>query len=150
MGVSFHVVDEREARHLASIDAEVFDGPIQPESLAAFIADPRHVLVIAVDGGRTVGMATGVEIFQPDKAPQLFINELGVAPAYRRRGIGRRLLAMLCEAARARGCASAWVGTEPDNVAANALYRSFADDAEPETFVLHEWPLQRTPRKSPT
>lgn len=141
MSVSFHVVTERETHHLERIDAEVFDGPIRPESLAAFIADPRHLLVIAVDAERTVGMATGVEIFQPDKAPQLFINELGVAPAYRRRGIGRRLLAMLCEAAKARGCASAWVGTEPDNDAANPLYRSLAGDRTPETFVLHEWPL---------
>jgi ribosomal protein S18 acetylase RimI-like enzyme len=86
-------------------------------------------------------MATGIEVFHPDKAPQLFINEVGVAETHRRRGIATSLLAILFEAAKKRGCDCAWVGTELDNEAANALYRSIPGGESAQTFVLYEWPL---------
>jgi ribosomal protein S18 acetylase RimI-like enzyme len=141
MSVSIRLVAAGEERLLSLVDEDVFDGPVSARQLAAFVADPRHMLVIAVDAGRVVGMATGVQILQPDKAPQLFINEVGVAPAYRRRGIARGLAAMLFSVAKDRGCASAWVATEPGNAAANALYRSIPNGAERAEVVLYEWPL---------
>ncbi len=66
----------------------------------------------------------------------MFVNEVGVAPAFRRRGIGRRLLAQLFARAEALGCSQAWVGTEPQNIAARRLYAAAGGTEEPEPFVM--------------
>jgi aminoglycoside 6'-N-acetyltransferase I len=77
---------------------------------------------VSIDEGVVVGMASGVHYVHPDKPPELWVNEVGVAPAYQRRGIGRQLLRALFERAREVGCAGAWVGCEATNSAARGLY----------------------------
>ena len=121
---------------------EVFDNAIDPVQLARFLGDPRHLMLVAIEDGLVVGMASAVEYFHPDKPPQMWINEVGVSPAYQRRGIGRALTAALVEAARQRGCAYAWLGTDRDNTAAQACFRSVPDVEPPQTFLLYEWDLE--------
>jgi len=41
--------------------------------------DPRHHLVVAVEHV-VVGFCSAVDYIQPDKPPELWINEVGVAP----------------------------------------------------------------------
>lgn len=139
MPIEFRFLGREDAAALDRVAADVFDNEIVPQSVAAFLGDPRHFLAVAVDVGLVVGIATGVEMFHPDKAPQLFVNEVGVAKTHRRRGIGRRLMDMLFSEAKRRGCDHVWVGTETDNGAANALYRSIPDGAPAQAFVLYEW-----------
>ena len=69
-----------------------------------------------------MGFVSAVDYWHPDKPRELWINEVGVAPAWRHRGVGTRLLQKTLEHARALGCREAWVLTEPDNAAALALY----------------------------
>jgi aminoglycoside 6'-N-acetyltransferase I len=111
-----------DAPVLERVAAEVFDQAIDPELAAEFLGDPRHHLAVAIDEGVVVGMASGVHYVHPDKPAELWVNEVGVAPAYQRRGIGRRLMLALFERARELGCAEAWVGTETTNTAARGLY----------------------------
>jgi hypothetical protein len=59
----------------------VFDNPIDPLWRAEFFADPRHHLAVAIDGDLVVGMASAVHYVHPDKPPELWVNEVGVAPA---------------------------------------------------------------------
>lgn len=75
--------------------------------------------------GLVVGFVSAVRMHHPDKEkPELFINEIGVAPEYRRQGVGKALLkAMLVEAKKA-GCRLVWLAVDEDNKAALALYRS--------------------------
>ncbi|HET7552555.1 MAG TPA: GNAT family N-acetyltransferase [Gemmatimonadaceae bacterium] len=119
----------------------VFDGPVQERWARAFLDDARHHLAVAVDDGVVVGMASAVDYVHPDKAPQLWINEIGVAPTYQRRGIGRLLLDALLAHGRALGCTEAWLGTEEDNTPARRLYESAGGEAEP--FVLYSFPLEK-------
>jgi aminoglycoside 6'-N-acetyltransferase I len=119
----------------------VFDAPVQDRLASEFLADTRHHLAVAIDGGVVVGMASAVDYVHPDKAAQLWINEVGVAPTHRRRGIGRLLLDALLEHGRVLGCTEAWLGTEEDNVAARRLYESAGGRAEP--FVLYSFPLDK-------
>ena len=133
---------EPATRHLLDrIAAEVFDGPIRPEALVAFLEDPRHLMMLAEAGGRVVGMASGTELLHPDKRPQLFINEVGVAPAWQRQGVGHALVSALVAEARARGCDHAWLGTATDNLGGNACFASVPGATKGETFVLYEWAL---------
>lgn len=127
--------------YLERLNPDVFDNPIVPEQLAAFIDDPRHVLVLAISDNTVVGMASGVEYFHPDKQPQFWINEVGVADEHRNQGIGRALTTSLIDEAKARGCSCAWLGTEPDNDPANACYRAVPGGSAVEPFLLYEWPL---------
>ncbi|MDF1504354.1 GNAT family N-acetyltransferase [Roseisolibacter sp. H3M3-2] len=117
---------------------DVFDETVDPRRAREFLADDRHHLVVALDAGVVVGFASAVDYVHPDKAPQLWINEVGVAPTHRRRGVGRRLMDALLAHGRSLGCAEAWLGTEEDNVPARALYESMGSAAEP--FVLYAFP----------
>jgi aminoglycoside 6'-N-acetyltransferase I len=110
---------------LSSTAADVFDDPIVPASAREFLDDPRHRLVAAIDGGVIVGFVSSVVYLHPDKAaPELWINEVGVAPSHHRQGVGKRLMQRTLEEAKRAGCSEAWVLTERRNEAALGLYRS--------------------------
>jgi aminoglycoside 6'-N-acetyltransferase I len=111
-----------DASVLDNVAPNVFDNAIDPRWTAEFRSDPRHHLAVAIDEGRVVGMASAVHYVHPDKAPQLFINEIAVAPSYQRQGIGRRLMERILERGRELRCREAWLGTEPSNTAARRLY----------------------------
>lgn len=108
---------------LSNAAADVFDHPVVPSSAAEFLRDPRHRLVAALDGNTVMGFVSGVIYLHPDKpAPELWINEIGVAPTYQRRGIGNALLQAILAEAKRSGCTEAWVLTERENIPAIALY----------------------------
>lgn len=130
-----------EAGLLAEVAEAVFDAPIDPARAAASLAEPGHILFVALDGTRVVGQCAGVIHRHPDKPDALYVGEIGVAPAFRRRGIARRLLAALLASGRAAGCAEAWLGTEHDNGPARALYARSGGEAEP--FLLYAFDLRR-------
>lgn len=113
--------DEPVLRNVAD---EVFDNPIDPDFTKEFLADPRHHLAVAVDNGLVVAFASAVHYVHPDKPPQLWINEVAVAPTHRRRGLGKAVLKSLFEVGRAHHCTEAWVLTDRTNTAAMALYSS--------------------------
>lgn len=136
--VLYHTLTAETAALLQG--AAVFDNPVDPEKLAAFVADPGHLLVFATVGSQVAGFASGTLIRHPDKPVQLFINEVGVSAPFRRRGIARSLCVRLMELGRARGCRSAWLGAEPDDAPANALYRGLGG-AGPAGAVIYEWLL---------
>lgn len=114
----------QERSVLDRVAAEVFDAPVIDRWAEEFFADPRHHLAVAFDGEVVVGMASAVHYVHPDKPPELWINEVGVAPSHQGVGIGRRIMARLLDHGRALGCVAAWVLTEEDNTAARRLYAS--------------------------
>jgi GNAT superfamily N-acetyltransferase len=120
--MEFRLADPRDAGTLLAAADDVFDHPVDAALAAEFLADPRHHLAIAIDDGRIVGMASGVHYIHPDKAPELWVNEVGVAASYRGRGIGRRVLGALLDHGRALGCREAWLLTDDANAAARRMY----------------------------
>ena len=75
--------------------------------------------VVDVEDGQLAGWA-GVLVV----ADQAEILTVGVVPAFRRRGIARRLLTALCDHARSRGATEVFLEVREDNQGAQALYRS--------------------------
>jgi ribosomal protein S18 acetylase RimI-like enzyme len=121
--------------------ADLFDSPPLPEPTERFLADPTHHLLLAYDESDcAVGMISGIETTHPDKGTEMFIYELGVAPAARLQGVATGLVKALADLARGRGCYGMWVGTEPDNAAAQATYRK-AGANEEAPFLLLSWDL---------
>lgn len=111
-----------DAGLLARVAEDVFDAPIDPGRLATFLAAPNQLLIVAIADGLVIGQIAAVIVHRPDAPDELYIDNLGVAPAWKRRGIGTRLLDAAFALARAAGCDQAWVLTEPDNGPARAFY----------------------------
>ena len=112
-------------RILDNVAENVFDDPIVESSAREFLGDPRHRLVVALDEDTVVGFVSAVIYVHPDKpAPELWINEIGVAPTHQRHGIGKSLIQAILEEAKRSGCSEAWVLTERINLPAMAMYRS--------------------------
>jgi ribosomal protein S18 acetylase RimI-like enzyme len=107
-------------RRLGPGDEGVVERLAERRPQTALLADERTVFVVAFAGDEPVGFAFGYELPRRHGRPTiLFVYEVGVDEAHRRRGIGRRLMQELLA-----GRDEAFVLTEPDNVAANALYAS--------------------------
>lgn len=125
---------------LTKVAAGVFDDPIVPSSAQEFLRDPRHRLVVAIDNDMIVGFVSSVIYVHPDKsAPELWINEVGVAPTHQRQGLGKLLMQLTLEEAKRSGCTEAWVLTDRTNDAALALYKSVGgieDEPEPVMFTF--------------
>lgn len=120
----------------------VFDDPIDPYATREFLSDLRHHLSVALDSGTVVAFASAVHYFHPDKKrPEMWINEVGVAPPYRGRGLAKRLLNALFEAARDADCLEVWVLTERSNTPALRLYRSIGGTEAPEDQVMFTFDL---------
>jgi ribosomal protein S18 acetylase RimI-like enzyme len=120
--VEFRLATSNDADSLARAADSVFDHPVDAALAAEFLSDPRHHLAIAIEDGRIVGMASGVHYVHPDKAPELWINEVGVASGYQGRGVGRRVVGVLLDHGRALGCQEAWLLTDDSNAAARRMY----------------------------
>ncbi|HEY0650745.1 GNAT family N-acetyltransferase [Phenylobacterium sp.] len=135
MTVDIRRIGPNDAAVLDRVAEDVFDDDIDPKKLAAYLAEPGHLMVLAVAAGEVVGQARGMVQRHPDKPTELYIDNLGVAPERRRERIATRLLDELVVWGKAKGCEAAWVGTEVDNEAARALYEARGSEAE--TFVLY-------------
>jgi ribosomal protein S18 acetylase RimI-like enzyme len=138
-------MDHLELRHLQPGDdalveraAALFDKAPLPSATAAFLGSADHHLILAVLDGEPVGFVSGVEMIHPDKGREMFLYELGVADAARRRGVGTALVSALAALARERGCSDMWVLTDADDAAAMGTYRrAGATSAGPTTML--EW-----------
>ncbi len=128
-----------DASLLTNIAADVFDEPVQSDRLAAYLAAPGHLMVLAFDGDLVVGQCTGVVHYHPDKVTELYVDEVGTSSAYLRQGIATAMLTELFVWARELGCKEAWLGTELDNEAANGLYRRFGGAED--TIKYYEFKL---------
>jgi GNAT superfamily N-acetyltransferase len=124
MAVEIKVLQRGDDSILLNVAAEVFDNPIDAVLTREFLEDPRHHIAVALDDGLVVGFASAVHYIHPDKRPELWINEVGLAPTHRRRGLGKVLLNALFQVGRAHHCTVAWVLTDRSNVSAMALYAS--------------------------
>ena len=122
MTIAVRLLGSDEAAVLDNVAPDVFDHQIHPRWCAEFFADPRHHLVVALDGDLVVGMASGVHYVHPDKAPELWINEVAVSSTHRSLGVGRKMLSTMLAHGRALGCTEAWVLTDTNNAAAQRLY----------------------------
>lgn len=103
------------------------------EALAARLADPRRVEtpIIAEVDGQVIGFtALRVVPCLFYSAPHAELTELFVEDAYRRRGIGKALIAYAVELAKQEGAKEMMVLTGLDNHEAQALYRTMGFEAD--------------------
>jgi GNAT superfamily N-acetyltransferase len=134
-GLTIRMLCPTDSPLLGRVAPGVFDNEVEPRWTAEFLADPRHHMAVALIGGQVVGMASAVHYVHPDKPPELWVNEVGVAPTYQGQGIGRLLLEALFARGRALGCSEAWLGTEETNIVARRLYAAVGGEEQPMVHV---------------
>lgn len=127
----------------------MFDGPATRTWALQFLSREGHHLLIASIDDADVGFVSGVEMTHPDKGTEMLLYELAVSEPYRRRGVGRALVEALARLADEQGCYGMWVGTDDDNIAALATYRS-AGAGEPEPCVILNWTFNRDEGDDPS
>jgi aminoglycoside 6'-N-acetyltransferase I len=126
---------------LAHAAPEVFDYAVRPQRAREFLADPRHHIAVALEDDVIVGFVSAVHYVHPDKSTELWINEVGVAPSHRKRGLAKKMMQTMLEHGRALGCEVAWVLTDTDNAAARALYASVGGEELSQNTVHVEFTL---------
>ncbi len=99
------------------------------DSLNTYLAHQDTVFVAAhetIGSERSfLGMASArVEIKPYDKERWLYVDEVDVCVDHRKKGAGKAMMRKLLELADSADCEELWLGTEVDNDAANALYKS--------------------------
>jgi ribosomal protein S18 acetylase RimI-like enzyme len=139
--VEIRLLQEQDGAVLDRVAPGVFDRDVAPRWRDEFFADPRHHLVVAVEADVVVGFVSAVHYVHPDKPPELWINEVGVAPSHQRLGVGRRLLDRMLARGAELGCIQAWVLTSPGNTAARRLYASAGGQAAAEPSIMFEFPM---------
>ncbi len=124
--LQFRPMGAADAEAAAALEAVCFEGashePWSPalflEELSPAAAAPRTWWV-AHDDGELLGMAGGM-VMESD----VQILDVACAPARRREGIARKLLAHVSYDAQMLGCTTASLEVEAENAPAIALYRS--------------------------
>jgi len=107
-------------------DIAAYQGAVPRDTyLEAFLADERCITVVAIDGGEIVGGLVAYELPKfEQKRKEIYIYDLAVKAAHRRRGIATGLIATLKAIARARGAYVIYVQADRGDDAAIALYEN--------------------------
>lgn len=124
----------READHL-------FDHPSRLQAAQDFLAQSTNYLLIAYVDGLPAGMIIGHELPRlDDPRPMLFLYEVGVDEAHRRRGLGAALVKALARMGEERNCCEMFVLTNESNEPAMRLYASTGGwRNEERDIAMFEW-----------
>ncbi len=106
--------------------------------LDEWLADPDRIVLVADTGGEIVGYIMG----NPDEGPPVYkrrwhgaIHDTCVATIWRRRGVGRKLVAALLDWFRERGMPEVRVSAWATNRVSNAFWRAMG--FEPKTIGMN-------------
>jgi len=126
-------------RELAEFERLAHQHVATPDDLRAGLFGPRPSAeaVVAEDAGAPIAFALFFPFSTFLGRPGLWLEDLYVRPAHRRRGLGRALLTHVAGIARARGCGRLEWAVLDWNERAIALYRSLG------AVALDDWTTMR-------
>jgi aminoglycoside 3-N-acetyltransferase I len=108
--------------------------PPDDDWLRRFLAREHVIVLVALDGGQVIGGLVAYELEKFEQARrELYIYDLAVAEAHRRRGVATALIGRLKQIARARRAWVIFVQGDHGDDAALALYEKLGTREE----VLH-------------
>jgi GNAT superfamily N-acetyltransferase len=103
------------------------------------IEDPRVLVLVVESDGALAGFATAHPAYDSGQARWgMFLNDLYVAPASRRRGLARALVAAVADAARRDGGCYLWWNAD----AGDTLARAFHGSLETVTAEVTDYALE--------
>ena len=116
-------------------DVPTYQDAVPDEAyLSSLLASPTFIAVVAMHGAEVVGGLAAYELPKFERVRrEIYIYDLAVAEAHRRRGLARGLILELKRIARARGAYVIYVQADLVDAAAIALYESMGTRED----VLH-------------
>ena len=133
-----------DAAALAAMLRAINDEPglrpelISPDGVARdLIGDPRALVLLAEQAAEATGFATAHACYDSGHSRWgLFLNDLFVRPAARRRGIGRALVGAVAAAARAEGGGFVWWNADAGDDLALRFHATLGAEAAQVTDFL--------------
>lgn len=120
--VALRLADEADLPVLAALEAASFPDPWPERLLAGELAAPSSLILMALERSSPGSVPVGYAAFRR-AADQAELLRVAVAPAARRRGLGRRLVAAGLDRLAGQGARSCFLEVRPTNGPALALYR---------------------------
>ena len=97
-----------------------------------FGAEPQFTVLLAELGGTAIGYALFCDAYETGYAARgLYLCDIPVTAAARRKGVGRALMAAVAGEAKARGKSFVWWAAKAWNAEAQQFYRSLGVIEEP-------------------
>jgi len=136
------IVTASEDPSLFELAASRFVGTAQ--GARGYLNEPGTLAFVATAGDEVVGWCWGYRLARPDGTSMLYLHELEVGEAHRRRGTGRALLQAFIAAGRGDGAVKMFLTTGEANTFARALYHSLGGRIASQGPTINYWfPLQR-------
>lgn len=118
--------------------AEVFEEPYEQVSngyLEQLLSRPDFWAIAALAGDEVAGGLTAYTLpMTRTQSSEVFIFDLAVREDFQRRGIGRGLIAVLLEGARAEGIGDVFVPADNEDEHALEFYRAIGGSPQPVTI----------------
>jgi ribosomal protein S18 acetylase RimI-like enzyme len=106
------------------------------------LKNAESLFVVAYSDKLFAGMASAKLLNKPNGDIWLYIDEVDVCEDKQRQGIGTALMRYLLKFAHESYCDEVWLGTEVDNLPANALYSSLSP-SEIQKFIGYTYVLKQ-------
>lgn len=125
-------------------DSELFERAVRTfrgtaGSGTAYLASLGALAFVASDALEVSGWCWGYRLIRPDGESMLYLHELGVVAAHRRRGIGRALLDAFMRAGAQAGATRMFLTTGETNAPARALYDSMGGGLAAQGPTVNYW-----------
>jgi ribosomal protein S18 acetylase RimI-like enzyme len=121
--------------------SEILSEDYSVGNLNLFLENVDNVFIVAYSDELFAGMASAKLMNKPNGDIWLYIDEVDVCEDKLRQRIGTALISYLLNFAQVSGCHEVWLGTEVDNIPANALYTSL-DPSEIQNFIGYTYALK--------
>jgi len=141
-----HRGDEKEAIsavHELKPESERQGHDASVEHMRRLLESVNNYLIVADINGSAAGFLIAHRVPRVDRDRfMIYLYEIGVAEAFQRQGIGRRMIELLKREASEDSVTNIWVGTEESNTAARRLYESTGGVPEPELIIEFNYNME--------
>lgn len=114
-------------RRLVEIFKEVFESEVpiaDNQQLSKLLAHPDFRVFVVKQGNEVAGGLTLYVLHQYyNTRPLAYLYDVAIAPAYQGQGLGKQLMAEVCNYCRANGFEAAYAEAESDDIDAVEFYR---------------------------
>jgi ribosomal-protein-alanine acetyltransferase len=117
---TFRRMKESDLEKVLAMEKEIFPDPWDFNAFDSDLKNEHSWLLVAEQDGEIVGYSVLYIV-----ADELQIGNFGVGEAFRRQGIGKKMMTEIIKIAEERSCGSIYLEVRESNKAAQALYFSF-------------------------
>ena len=108
---------------LTSIPKEFGLGQVLEGRSATLLSNQSNIWIAAIENEQIIGLLIGYEIALLYKS-EVLLYSIDTLEMHRRKGIGRKMVQLLCDVCSSLGIANIWIPTNESSLAAMAFYHA--------------------------